>query len=86
MFKSSVQLWEYNIPVTIRSAAEPDDGAGLDAGHRISTVTSLFNDCFAGTQDMLGGKRKAEPWENHLHRGFLMKQRRLLNKLLRLET
>ena len=61
------------MPVTIRSAAEPDDGAGLDAGHRFSTVTSLFNDCFAGTRDTLEGKRKAEPWKNHLHRGFLMK-------------
>lgn len=30
------------MPATIRSAAEPDDGAGLDAGHGISTVTSLM--------------------------------------------
>lgn len=85
MFKSSLQLWEYDVPVTIRSAAEPDDGAGLDAGHRVSTVTSLCNDCFTGTRDVSEGKRKAEPWKNHLHRDFLMKQRRLLKKLLRLE-
>lgn len=55
MFKSSVQLWEYKMPGTIGSAAEPAAGAGLDAGHCISTVTSLFNDCFTGTPDMLGG-------------------------------
>lgn len=84
MFKSSVQLWEYNTPVTIRSA-EADDGAGMDAGHHISTVTSLFNDSFAGTRDMLEGERNTEPWKNHLHRDFLMKQRRLLKKLLSLE-
>lgn len=85
MCKSSVQLWEYNMPAAIRSAAEPDDGAGLDAGHCISRVTSLFDDCFSGTRDMLEGKKKAEPWKNHLHCGLLMKQRRLLKKLLGLK-
>lgn len=57
MFKSSVQLWEYKMPGTIRSAAGAAAGAGLAPGHHISTVTSLFNDCSAGTPDPGGGEK-----------------------------
>lgn len=45
----------------------------------------LTDDCFSGTRDTLERKKKAEPWKNHLHCGLLMKQRRLLKKLLRLK-
>lgn len=57
MFKSSVQLWECNMPGTIRSAAGAAAGAGLAPGHHISTVTSLFNDCSAGTPELGGGEK-----------------------------
>lgn len=90
-FKNYIQ--EFSLAVGTRHArnhpvcSEAGDGAGLDADHCSSTVTSLFNDCFTGTRDTLKGKRKAEPWQNHLHCGFLMKRRTLLReKLVRPET
>lgn len=45
------------MPGTIRSAAGAAAGAGLAPGHHISTVTSLLNDCSAGTRDLGGGEK-----------------------------